>query len=138
MGGISQSTSDLKIDTAVTCTTIRINPAIMAQAAATTASIMPCRFMLGVGSGENLNEHILGDHWLPALIRIEMLEEAIDIIRRLWNVGNLNFKGKYYCIENTRIYTLPVKLPPILMSANGESAAITAGKLADGFNNSWY
>jgi G6PDH family F420-dependent oxidoreductase len=61
-----------------------------------------------------------------------MLEEAVDIIRMLWSGDNLNFKGKYYSIENTRIYTLPVKLPPILMSADGESAAETAGRLADG------
>lgn len=132
LGGISQITNNLKIGTAVTCPTIRVHPAIIAQAAATTASMMEGRFMLGVGSGENLNEHILGDHWPPAPIRIEMLEEAIYIIRMLWEGNSHNFKGKYYTIENTQIYTLPSKLPPILMAADGELAAETAGKIADG------
>jgi coenzyme F420-dependent glucose-6-phosphate dehydrogenase len=132
LGGISQTTNNLRIGTAVTCPTIRIHPAIIAQAAATTASMMEERFMLGVGSGENLNEHILGDHWPAAPTRIEMLEEAVSIIRMLWNGEMYNFKGKYYTVENTQIYTLPSKLPPILMSADGELAAETAGRIADG------
>ena len=132
LGGISQSTCNLKIGTAVTCPTIRVHPAIIAQAAATTASMMPGRFMLGVGSGEKLNEHILGDYWPPALIRIEMLEEAVNIIRMLWSGDIHNFNGKYYSIENTQIYTLPTRIPPILMAAAGELAAETAGRIADG------
>jgi coenzyme F420-dependent glucose-6-phosphate dehydrogenase len=132
LGGITQTTNNLNIGTAVTCPTIRVHPAIIAQAAATTASLMDGRFILGVGSGENLNEHILGDHWPPAPIRIEMLEEAIYIIRMLWQGGMHNFKGKYYTIQNTQIYTLPSHLPPILMSADGELAAETAGRIADG------
>lgn len=132
LGGISLTTHNLAIGTAVTCPTIRIHPAIIAQAAATTASMMEGRFMLGVGSGENLNEHILGDHWPAAPIRIEMLEEAVAIIRMLWNGEMCNFSGKYYTVENTQIYTLPSKLPSILMSADGELAAETAGRIADG------
>ncbi len=132
LGGISFTTDNLSIGTAVTCPTIRIHPAIIAQAAATTATMMDGRFMLGVGSGENLNEHILGDHWPAAPIRIEMLEEAISIIRMLWEGDMCNFRGKYYTIENTQIYTLPSELPPILMSADGELAAETAGRIADG------
>lgn len=132
LGGISQVTNNINIGTAVTCPTIRIHPAIIAQAAATTASMMEDRFMLGVGSGENLNEHILGDHWPPAPTRIEMLEEAIYIIRMLFQGDIHNFKGKYYTIENTQIYSLPNKIPPILMSADGELAAETAGRIADG------
>ena len=132
LGGISQTTDNLKIGTAVTCPTIRIHPAIIAQAAATTASMMEGRFLLGVGSGENLNEHILGDHWPAAPVRIEMLEEAIKIIRMLWKGDMQNFSGKYYTVENTQIYTLPSVIPPILMSADGELAAEKAGKIADG------
>ena len=132
LGGISQITNNLNVGTAVTCPTIRIHPAIIAQAAATTASMMEGRFLLGLGSGENLNEHILGDHWPPASIRIEMLEEAIHIIRMLWKGDIYNFKGKYYTIENAQIYTLPSKFPPILMAADGELAAETAGRIADG------
>ena len=132
LGGISLTTDNLNIGTAVTCPTIRIHPAIIAQAAATTATMMDGRFMLGLGSGENLNEHILGDHWPAAPTRIEMLEEAISIIRMLWKGDMCNFSGKYYTLENTRIYTLPSKQPPILMSADGELAAETAGRIADG------
>ncbi len=132
LGGISQATKNLNIGTAVTCPTIRVHPAIIAQAAATIATMMPGRFMLGVGSGENLNEHILGDHWPPAPVRIEMLEEAVNIIRMLWQEDNHNFHGKYYTIENTRIYTLPSQLPLILMAADGELSAETAGRIGDG------
>lgn len=132
LGGILFITKNMGIGTAVTCPTIRIHPAIIAQAAAITAFMMEGRFMLGVGSGENLNEHILGDHWPAAPIRIEMLEEAISIIQMLWKGDMCNFRGKYYTVENTQIYTLPSKLPPILMSADGELAAETAGRIADG------
>lgn len=132
LGGISQVTKSLNIGTAVTCPTIRMHPAIIAQATATTASMMPNRFIFGVGSGEYLNEHILGDHWPPAHIRIEMLEEAISIIRILWQGDTLNFKGKYFTIENARIYTLPPKPPSILMAADGNLAAMTAARTADG------
>lgn len=132
IGGLSQTTSRLKVGTAVTCPIIRINPAIIAQAAATASYMMPDRFMLGLGSGENLNEHILGDRWPPANIRIKMLEEAVKIIRMLWKGGTQNFHGEYYTIERARIYTLPKKLPPVFMAADGEKSAENAGKLADG------
>ena len=132
LGGISQTTNKLNIGTAVTCPTIRIHPAIIAQAAATTTTMMEGRFNLGLGSGENLNEHILGDHWPPAPKRIEMLEEAIKIIRMLWQGDMHNFEGKYYTIQNAQVYTLPSELPNILMSADGELAAKTAGRIAEG------
>jgi coenzyme F420-dependent glucose-6-phosphate dehydrogenase len=132
LGGVSQSTSKLKVGTAVTCPTIRVNPVIIAQAAATTGFMMPGRFMLGLGSGENLNEHIIGDRWPPAHIRINMLEEAVKVIRMLWSGEMVNFHGKYYIVENARIYTLPDELPPIFMAADGKKSARNAGKLADG------
>src|SRR5512145_1868088 len=84
IGGIAQATQRLRLGTGVTCPLIRIHPAIIAQAAATTASLMPGRFFLGVGTGENLNEHVLGDHWPPAPTRREMLVEAIEVMRQLW------------------------------------------------------
>ena len=133
LGGISQATKNMRIGTAVTCPTIRIHPAITAQAAATTVATMEGRFMLGLGSGENLNEHILGNHWPEAPILIEMLEEAISIIRMLWKGDMCNFRGKYITRSRIhRIYTLPSKFPPILMSEEGELAAETAGRIADG------
>lgn len=132
IGGISQVTKKLKLGTAVTCPTVRQHPAIVAQAAATVASMMPGRFMLGLGSGENLNEHIFGDGWPAAPIRIEMLEEAVDIIRTLWKGGMRDYEGVYYHIENARIYSLPEELPPIYMAAAGPIAASAAGRGGDG------
>ena len=93
---------------------------------------MPGRFTLGVGSGENLNEHIYGDHWPSAPIRIEMLAEAVDVIRTLWQGGMQDYDGLYYHVENAQIYTLPEKLPSIFMAADGPIAATTAGNFGDG------
>ncbi|HEX3621335.1 MAG TPA: TIGR03557 family F420-dependent LLM class oxidoreductase [Acidimicrobiales bacterium] len=132
IGGISQVTSTLRVGTGVTCPTFRIHPAIIAQAAATATAMMPGRFFLGVGSGENLNEHILGDHWPPAPVRQDMLAEAIDVIRQLWEGGYQSYDGQYFTVENARIYTLPDEPPPIVMAAGGPSAAEMAGDLADG------
>jgi coenzyme F420-dependent glucose-6-phosphate dehydrogenase len=132
IGGISQSTQTSKLVTTVTCPIMRIHPAIIAQAAATSAAMMPGRFMLGVGSGEALNEHILGEQWPPASTRIEMLEEAVHIIRELWKGESFTFYGDYFTVETARIYTLPDELPPILFAAAGKKAAELAGRLGDG------
>lgn len=134
IGGLSQVTQNIPILTGVTCPTFRIHPAIIAQAAATAASMLPGRFILGVGSGENLNEHILGDEWPSTPIRIEMLEEAIDIIRMLWEGDEKlqDYDGFYYNVENARIYTKPNQLPPIYIAAEGDMACYLAGKMGDG------
>jgi coenzyme F420-dependent glucose-6-phosphate dehydrogenase len=132
LGAISHATTSLKLGTGVTCPTVRIHPAIIAQAAATVTAMMPGRFFLGVGSGENLNEHILGDHWPPAPARQEMLVEAIAVIRQLWEGGYQSFDGTYYTVENARIYTLPEEPPGIVMAASGPRAATLAGEVADG------
>ena len=133
IGGIAQATERLALGTGVTCPTIRTHPAIVAQAAATTADMMPGRFFLGVGSGENLNEHILGDRWPPADVRQAMLEEAVEVIRRLWQGGTQTYRGTYYTVENARIYTLPDELPPIIVAAAGPKAAELAARIGDGF-----
>jgi coenzyme F420-dependent glucose-6-phosphate dehydrogenase len=132
IGAISHATTTLKLGTGVTCPSFRIHPAIIAQAAATAAAMMPGRFFLGVGSGENLNEHILGDHWPPAPVRQDMLGEAIAVIRQLWEGGYQSFDGNFYTVENARIYTLPDELPPIILAAGGPAAATLAGESADG------
>src|SRR5215212_1860814 len=93
LGAIASATERLRVGTGVTCPTMRIHPAIIAQAAATAAQLMPGRFFLGLGSGENLNEHILGDKWPPIDTRQEMLEEAVEVIRMLWQGGEQNFEG---------------------------------------------
>jgi G6PDH family F420-dependent oxidoreductase len=133
IGGIAQATTRLRLGTGVTCPTIRIHPAIIAQAAATAETMMPGRFFLGVGSGENLNEHIFGDPWPEAAVRLEMLEEAIDVIRLLWEGGNQSHHGPYYDVQNARLYSLPDEPPPIYIAASGEKAATMAGRLGDGF-----
>jgi G6PDH family F420-dependent oxidoreductase len=132
IGGIAQVTRHLQVSTGVTCPIMRIHPAIIAQAAATTAAMMPGRFMLGVGTGENLNEHILGQHWPPADVRQEMLEEAIEVIRGLWKGKLFSHRGKYFTVENARIYTLPEQPPPILVAASGPESAELAGRTGDG------
>jgi G6PDH family F420-dependent oxidoreductase len=133
LGGVAQATRQLRVGTAVTCPTIRIHPAIIAQAAATVACMMPGRFMLGLGSGENLNEHITGQKWPEPPIRLEMLREAIDIIHTLWEGGMRSYYGEYFTVENARIYTMPDQLPPILVAASGSMAARVAGECGDGF-----
>jgi G6PDH family F420-dependent oxidoreductase len=109
-----------------------MHPAIVAQAGATAASMMPGRFFLGVGSGENLNEHIVGRHWPPVAIRQEMLEEAVGVIRRLWEGGMQSFHGRYFAVENACIYTLPEEPPPIMVAAAGTQSAELAGRIGDG------
>jgi G6PDH family F420-dependent oxidoreductase len=132
LGGLSRTTERINIGTAVTCPTVRIHPAIIAQAAATVAAMLPGRFMLGVGSGENLNEHIFGDHWPEIDVRHEMLEEAVEVIRLLWQGGQQSHHGNYYTVENARIYTLPDEPPPIIVAAGGSQAAELAGRIGDG------
>lgn len=86
---------------------MRIHPAIISQAAATAAAMLPGRFVLGVGMGENLNEHILGQHWPPSDVRLAMLEEAIAVIRLLWRGGFQSHTGRYYTVEDARLSTRP-------------------------------
>lgn len=133
IGGIAQATDRLMLGTGVTCPTIRVHPAIIAQAAATSAAMMPGRFFLGLGSGENLNEHILGDHWPVPDERLEMLEEAIEVIRLLWQGGYQTHRGKHYTVEKARLYTLPDEAPPIAVAAAAPLAAELAARAGDAF-----
>jgi coenzyme F420-dependent glucose-6-phosphate dehydrogenase len=132
VGAIAKATERLRLGTGVTCPTIRIHPAIVAQAAATAATLMPGRFFLGVGSGENLNEHVVGGRWPPVAVRLEMLEEAIEAIRALWTGKLVSHRGKHYTIENARLYTLPNEPPPLVVAAAGPDAAELAGRMGDG------
>jgi G6PDH family F420-dependent oxidoreductase len=132
IGALSEATS-LPVTTAVTCPTTRIHPAIIAQAAATAAVQHEGRFTLGVGSGEALNEHILGDRWPPADVRLDMLEEAVEVIRTLHRGGDVIHRGRHYTVENARIFTLPSQPVPIYVSAFGPRAARLAGRIGDGF-----
>jgi G6PDH family F420-dependent oxidoreductase len=109
-----------------------MHPAIIAHAAATCAAMMPGRFFLGIGGGENLNEHILGDYWPPADVRLEMLEEAVEVIRLLWQGGTQSHDGPFYTVHNAQIYTLPDNPAPIYIAAGGSRSAKLAGRIADG------
>lgn len=132
IGGIAQATQRLQLGTGVTCPLIRIHPAIVAQAAATAAAMMPGRFFLGLGTGEHLNEHITGERWPPYDLRNEMFEEALDIIRALWQGEAVSYWGAYYTVEDARIFTLPDELPPVMIAASGSKSAETAGQLGEG------
>jgi G6PDH family F420-dependent oxidoreductase len=133
IGAIAQATSTMRLTTAVTCPTVRIHPAIIAQAAATSAVLLEGRFSLGLGSGEALNEHILGDRWPRVDVRLEMLEEAVEVIRLLWEGGMKSHRGRHYEVENARIYDLPDAPPQILISGFGPKATRLAARIGDGF-----
>jgi coenzyme F420-dependent glucose-6-phosphate dehydrogenase len=132
LGAIAHATDRIQVGTGVTCPTVRIHPAIIAQSAATAAAMMPGRFFLGVGTGENLNEHIFGDPWPEPEIRLQMLEEAVDIIRLLWQGGMRSYYGVHYNVVNARLYTLPGEPPPIMVAAAGPKAVETAARIGDG------
>src|SRR6185369_16674552 len=131
IGAISQATESLAIGTGVTCPMMRTHPAVIAHAAATSAALMPGRFFLGVGTGENLNEHVLGDRWPGHEERLEMLEEAISVIRELWEGGLVTHRGRHYTVDRARLYSLPDELPPIAVAAGGPRAAELAGRIGD-------
>src|SRR2546429_2172440 len=133
IGGIAQVTEKIRVGTGVTCPLIRIHPAIVAQAAATVAAMMPGRFFLGVGTGENLNEHVLGDRWPLPDERLEMLEEAVEVMRLLWQGGEQTHRGRHYTVDHARVYTLPDEPPDIYVAAAAPKAAELAGRVGDGF-----
>ena len=132
LGALSSATERLEVGVGVTCPTVRIHPAINAHAAATAACLLEGRFTWGVGSGEALNEHVLGDRWPPAEVRLEMLEEAIEIVRKLWQGDSVTHRGRHYTVEDARIFDLPDQLPPIVVSAFGEEAVSLAARTGDG------
>ena len=132
LGAIAHSTTSIKVGTGVTCPTIRIHPAIVAQAAATVAVMMPDRFFLGVGTGENLNEHVLGDKWPAVNARLEMLEEAVELMRELWTGKQVSFKGTHYVTENAQLYTRPDKPIDVMVAASGKKSSALAGRIGDG------
>lgn len=132
IGALSEATA-LPVSTAVTCPTMRIHPAIIAQAAATAAVQLGGRFVLGVGSGEALNEHILGDPWPSVGVRQEMLEESVEVIRLLLRGDEVSHHGLHYEVQEARIYTRPEQPLPIYVSGFGPQGAELAGRIGDGY-----
>lgn len=132
IGAIAQATN-LPVTTAVTCPMVRTHPAVIAQAAATSAAMLEGKFILGVGSGEALNEHILGTPWPTADKRLDMLEEAVEVIRKLFSGETVSHEGRFYTVDTARIYTLPDQPPPIYVSGFGPKATEVAARIGDGY-----
>ncbi len=133
LGAIAQAAPGLNVTTAVTCPTMRIHPAVLAQATATASLLLDGRFVFGVGTGEALNEHILGDKWPEASERREQLEEAIEIIRALWGGETISHRGRHYRVEHARIYDAPATPPKVVVSGFGPAAVDLAARIGDGF-----
>jgi G6PDH family F420-dependent oxidoreductase len=135
LGALAAQTSSVQLVSLVTCPTVRYHPAIVAQKAATVAAMSGGRFHLGLGAGENLNEHVVGKPWPPAHVRHEMLEEAVEIIRMLWSGGYHSHDGKHYTVYDARIFTLPDEPPPIYIAGSGTAAIALAARAGDGMVN---
>ncbi|MFB6270983.1 MAG: TIGR03557 family F420-dependent LLM class oxidoreductase [Halobacterium sp.] len=132
LGGVAHATDDIPVGVGVVCPTMRYHPAIVAQASATVASMFDGRFFLGLGTGELLNEHVVGEHWPEHAVRREMLAEAVQIIRRLWSGTQQSYHGDHFTVQNARLFTLPEDDPPIIVSAYGPAAAQLAADHGDG------
>ena len=132
LGAVAARTERMNLMTMVTCPIVRYHPALVAQKAATVQLLSDGRFALGLGAGENLNEHVVGLGWPPDSERHEMLAEAIEIIRELWKGGWVTHVGEYFNVHDARLFSLPAKLPPIYLAAGGPEAASLAAAGGDG------
>ncbi|MFF1343153.1 LLM class F420-dependent oxidoreductase [Streptomyces sp. NPDC058290] len=131
LGAAAQATSRIPLMTYVTCPTFRYHPAVVAQKAATMQILSQGRFRLGLGSGENLNEHVVGAGWPAAHVRLEMLEEAVGVIRRMFTGVCVSHHGAHYDVENAKLWDLPDELPPIGIAASGPRSCELAGRQGD-------
>jgi G6PDH family F420-dependent oxidoreductase len=134
IGALSQ-VCELPVTTAVTCPTTRTHPAVIAQAAATSAVLHEGRFTLGVGSGEALNEHVTGEGWPSIDVRLDRLEEAVEVMRKLWTGEFVTHRGRHYTVDSARIYTLPESPPSVYVSGFGPKAIELAARIGDGYVN---
>ncbi|MEU4379830.1 TIGR03557 family F420-dependent LLM class oxidoreductase [Micromonospora echinofusca] len=132
LGAVAAKTERIGLATGVTCPTVRYHPAIIAQAAATMALVSEGRFTLGVGAGERLNEHVVGQGFPSVRGRHERLREALEIIRLLWQGGYRSYEGKHLQLEDARVFDLPETPPVIAVAASGRSSATMAAELGDG------
>jgi coenzyme F420-dependent glucose-6-phosphate dehydrogenase len=133
LGAIAASTDAIEVGVGVTCPTTRVHPAIVAQAAATSSLLLDGRLFLGVGTGEALNEHVLGHRWPRPEVRLEMLEEAVDVMRRLWSGDTVDHRGAYYEVENARLFDPPAEQIPVIVSGFGPKAVELAARIGDGY-----
>ena len=133
LGAIAQATDLVEVGVGVTCPIIRIHPVILAQATATASLLFDGRFFWGVGTGEALNEHVVAQRWPRPEVRLEMLEEAVGVVRELWRGETVDHRGRHYEIENARVFDAPTAPIPVIVSAFGETAAALAGRIGDGY-----
>ena len=131
LGALAHATHRVPLITLVTCPTMRYHPAVVAQKAATMGVLSDGRFILGLGAGENLNEHVVGRDWPPVDVRHAMFGEAVDIIRRLFGGGYVNYRGEHYRVDSAKLYDLPDRPVPIGMAAFGPQAGRLAAEHAD-------
>ncbi|MDQ6726131.1 MAG: TIGR03557 family F420-dependent LLM class oxidoreductase [Actinomycetota bacterium] len=131
LGAAAWATSTIPLMTYVTCPTFRYHPAVVAQKAATVQLLSEGRFTLGLGAGENLNEHIVGGGWPSVDVRHAMLREAVGIIRELWSGGYVNFDGEHFEVRSAKIWDLPPQPPDIGIAVSGPQSTALAGELAD-------
>ena len=131
MGALG-ATTRLRFGPGVTAPGSRYHPAILAQASATLAQMFPGRFYLGVGAGEALNEHVTGDYWPEAPVRLERLGEAVEVIQRLFSGKVVKYQGSHFRLESARLYTLPQEPPPIYIATSGPINAERTGRTVDG------
>ncbi|MER7759647.1 LLM class F420-dependent oxidoreductase [Streptomyces sp. NPDC097619] len=131
LGAAAQATSRIPLMTYVTCPSFRYHPAVVAQKAATVQLLSEGRFRLGLGSGENLNEHVIGGGWPSARVRLERLEEAVEIIRSLFGGGYVSYHGVHFQVENAKLWDLPAEPPPIGVAVSGERSCALAGTHGD-------
>ncbi|HET6209949.1 MAG TPA: TIGR03557 family F420-dependent LLM class oxidoreductase [Jatrophihabitans sp.] len=131
LGAVAQVTERVELMTYVTCPTIRYHPAVVAQKAATMGLLSDNRFVLGLGSGESLNEHVVGAGWPAAAVRQDMLVEAIQIIRALHEGGQSSWSGEHFQVDSAKIWDLPDVPVPLAVAVSGESSIGRFAPLAD-------
>ena len=133
LGALAEATDSIEVAVGVTCPTVRIHPAIVAHAAATSALLLEGRFVLGLGTGEALNEHILGHRWPPPETRRAMLAEAVEVMRSLWTGETVDHDGDFYRVENARLFDVPDAGIPLVISGFGQESVELAARVGDGF-----
>ncbi|AXK37379.1 LLM class F420-dependent oxidoreductase [Streptomyces armeniacus] len=131
LGAVTQVTERVELMTYVTAPIMRYHPAVVAQKAATVALLSGGRFTLGLGAGENLNEHVVGRGWPPVNVRHEMLSEAVDIIGALFDGGHVNHVGRHYRVDSAKLWDRPDERVPIAVAVSGEQSIRRFAPVAD-------
>ncbi len=131
LGAVAQATERVELMTYVTCPIMRYHPAVVAQQAATVGLLSNGRFLLGLGAGENLNEHVVGHGWPSANVRHAMFDEAVQIIRELFRGEYVNFDGDHFRVDSAKLWDVADQPPPLALAISGAQSAQLAGELAD-------